>query len=449
VDLNDNSTFKNTSTLYGSASVAITDKITNEDPSTLVSKCSACFIFGGSSLLVNQETNDDNSTKTLYLAVDIKSKLVQADKKMNNALLGIDDSLLNVTKTQINFPNGDVYIGYAMDVINENGETETFPHGLGKMVCADGQFFEGEYLNGKRNGDFKHTAPDGTVYVGKFVNDARCGEGKLSKIMSDGVEHDIYSGTFKDDVFHGPGLLIEGNGNYYRGNFANNLKHGKGVFYDATTCKSIEGEWNKDVLYKGFTAALKISSFNGKSGGRFDSSDMSNTNTITGTYSGMVTNGIPDTPSGQDATCLYDDGSKYVGGFRAGRRSGFGTFTTPKGDQYVGKYIADKLNGSATWSSEAKGESFEGLWADHKPNGTGKYYYIDGSTYEGEWKDGKRHGKGTLTFSSNPSPRKQSLPRYEISYEGNWIEDAREGLGTINYSDGTILQATFKNNIPQ
>lgn len=449
VEITDNSNFISNNTLYGSASVPIIDKISNDDPNLLITKCSASFIFGGSRRLINIENNDDYATKTLYLAVDIKSKLVQAAKKVNNLLLGIDDSLLNVTKTQINYPNGDVYIGFAMDVTNENtNETETIPHGIGKMTFANGEYFEGEYKNGKRNGKFKHTTPSGIKFVGDFVNDLRNGEGKLSQII-DNVEKDIYTGSFKDDMYHGSGLLIEEGGNYHRGLFANNLKHGKGVFYNATLKKSIEGEWNKNILYKGFTAALKISSFNGKSGGNFDSTDSSNSNTISGVYSGMVTDGRPDTPFGQDATCLYDDGSKYVGGFRAGRRNGFGTFTTPKGDKYVGKYVADKLNGTASWSSEARGERFEGLWENHKPNGRGKYYYIDGATYDGEWKDGKRHGRGILVFSSNPSPRKRNMTKYEVSYNGDWVEDVKEGYGVIEYSDGSKVEAQFKSNIAQ
>jgi hypothetical protein len=335
-----------------------------------------------------------------------------------------------------------------MDVTDENSN-ETIPHGMGKMTCTNGDYFEGEYKNGKRNGKFKHTTSSGIIYIGDYVNDLRNGEGKLSQVV-DSIETDIYTGHFKDDMYHGSGLLIEENGNYHRGLFANNLKHGKGVFYNATLKKSIEGEWNKNILYKGFTAALKINSFNGKNGGNFDSTtDTSNSNNISGIYSGMVTDGIPDTPFGQDATCLYDDGSKYVGSFRAGRRNGVGTYTTSKGDQYIGKYVADKLNGSASWSSETRGERFEGLWENHKPNGHGKYYYIDGSTYEGNWKDGKRHGRGLLLYSTNPSPRKRNMEKYEISYNGDWNEDVKDGFGIIEYSDGSRIETKFKNNIAQ
>ncbi|MDP6032194.1 MAG: molecular chaperone Tir, partial [Alphaproteobacteria bacterium] len=62
-------------------------------------------------------------------------------------------------------------------------------------------------------------------------------------------------------------------------------------------------------------------------------------------------------------TIIYNDGKKYVGGWKGDRNLWSGPGTTPPG----------------------------------KPHGQGTATYPDGSTYVGEWKDGKKHGYGVYT----------------------------------------------------
>ena len=62
----------------------------------------------------------------------------------------------------------------------------------------------------------------------------------------------------------------------------------------------------------------------------------------------------------------YDDGDKYVGEFKNGKRNGQGTLTSVNGSIYEGEYKNDGRHGHATVTLP------------------------DGSIYVGEYKDGRQ-----------------------------------------------------------
>ena len=69
-------------------------------------------------------------------------------------------------------------------------------------------------------------------------------------------------------------------------------------------------------------------------------------------------------------TETYNDGDKYVGEWKNGKKHGQGTQTFPDGSKYVGE------------------------WKDGLLHGQGTLTFPDGGKYVGEFKDGKRW-KGT------------------------------------------------------
>ena len=71
-------------------------------------------------------------------------------------------------------------------------------------------------------------------------------------------------------------------------------------------------------------------------------------------------------------TAVYDNGDKYVGEFKNGKRHGQGTITSLDSHKYAGE------------------------WKNNKMNGKGFFTYSSGRTFIGLWKNGKRHGKGIL-----------------------------------------------------
>jgi len=70
---------------------------------------------------------------------------------------------------------------------------------------------------------------------------------------------------------------------------------------------------------------------------------------------------------GQETSVSYhwENGTKYMGEWKDGKKHGQGTETYPDGRKY------------------------EGEFKDGKQNGQGTYIYHDGRKYEGEWKNGR------------------------------------------------------------
>lgn len=67
----------------------------------------------------------------------------------------------------------------------------------------DGTLYQGEVVNGKKQGKGKLTSLDATLYEGQFENDKIKGEGVL--LLPDGLT--VYRGNFEGEKFHGKGVL--------------------------------------------------------------------------------------------------------------------------------------------------------------------------------------------------------------------------------------------------
>ena len=70
-------------------------------------------------------------------------------------------------------------------------------------------------------------------------------------------------------------------------------------------------------------------------------------------------------------TYVFDNGEKYIGEFKNGKRHGQGRHTFSTGDVYVGEFKDDKRNGHGT------------------------YNFISGGVYVGQFKNDMRNGRGT------------------------------------------------------
>ncbi|KAL7450227.1 hypothetical protein ACHAWC_002182, partial [Mediolabrus comicus] len=69
------------------------------------------------------------------------------------------------------YSDGDSYLGK----VDDNG----LKSGHGIFVCANGDFYNGDWLEGKRHGRGKLTWANGNVYEGDWLDDKRHGMGKL------------------------------------------------------------------------------------------------------------------------------------------------------------------------------------------------------------------------------------------------------------------------------
>lgn len=94
----------------------------------------------------------------------------------------------------IYYNDGNTYVG------ETNNQSQ--PHGKGKMTFTSSDFLDGNFKNGKLNGEGSYLL-DGERYVGDFVNDCRDGMGECT--YQDGTRYD---GEWKGDEWCGEGVLF-------------------------------------------------------------------------------------------------------------------------------------------------------------------------------------------------------------------------------------------------
>lgn len=116
---------------------------------------------------------------------------------------------------------------------------------------------------------------------------------------------------------------------------------------------------------------------------------------------------VPETiDNGLSDAVFYDNGSRYYGGMKDGKRNGRGIFFGYVGGRY------------------------EGEWKDDMRNGYGKSEDFMDYRYEGEWKDDRYNGFGTLKSA-------------DYKYKGEFVNGDPCGRGCIYYADGARLSGTF------
>ena len=98
--------------------------------------------------------------------------------------------------------------------------------GKGIFYYKNGDKYDGNFKDDKKEGKGSFFYNEkGEIYQGNFANDYPNGIGKY--FYKNG---DRYEGMFKDGKKHGEGILFFGNGGIYKGEFKNDLRHGKGEF---------------------------------------------------------------------------------------------------------------------------------------------------------------------------------------------------------------------------
>lgn len=100
----------------------------------------------------------------------------------------------------------------------------------------DNTVYEGDFVNGIREGIGKLKFNDGTVYEGEFKKGQFNGKGILKF-----CDNKQYEGEFKDGKMNGQGTFTWENGSKYIGEYVNGFKQGYGSFY-----------WNDDQYYDGY-----------------------------------------------------------------------------------------------------------------------------------------------------------------------------------------------------
>ncbi|KAL1139426.1 hypothetical protein AAG570_006410 [Ranatra chinensis] len=114
---------------------------------------------------------------------------------------------------------------------------------MGCALYPNGDYYEGEYRNGLRNGSGKYVFKNGARYIGHYHKGMKQGVGTF--IYPDGT---IYEGEWKADLKHGYGAYYYANDDVYEGQWRNGFQEGMGCY----TCREhpikYMGTWEKGKM---------------------------------------------------------------------------------------------------------------------------------------------------------------------------------------------------------
>jgi hypothetical protein len=254
-------------------------------------------------------------------------------------------------------------------------------HGNHGVLCeSDGRQYKGEWACGLKHGAGEEKMPDGCVYVGEFANGLREGVGTL--VNKEGEV--IYSGTWKDGLMNGEGVLYTSPSTNPSGAAA------AAPMLDTTETVAKESK-PKDEYHGTFVRGKK--SGHGKL-------IMANVNANgKGTMKGKW---LRDKPVDGEWRVTHEHGAIF---------SGFATCPASSSDR-----DAEELMDGAS-----------SIITTPLPNGFGTIKFKNGDLYSGQLIDGKREGRGVCVFSNGDR------------WDGTWNNDAVDvdGTGVLTLADGT------------
>lgn len=93
-------------------------------------------------------------------------------------------------------------------------------------------------------------------------------------------------------------------------------------------------------------------------------------------------------PTDNNISFTWKDGTTYNGEYLNGEANGFGTMVFPNIGTYTGYFVNGKREGLGTFKWNV-GDTYIGLWNSDKMHGNGTYTFADGYAIRGVWADNK------------------------------------------------------------
>jgi hypothetical protein len=212
-------------------------------------------------------------------------------------------------------------------------------HGKGEYVSKSFKY-EGEFLDGLKQGNGVYVWDNGDRYDGIFAQDRPDGRGKYH--FANG---DTYEGEVKAGVIVGRGTYATKAGDVFDGSFAGGKPHGVGVYRFANGDR-YEGEMDQGRL---------------QGRGRY----------------------------------ISKSGERIEAPFIDGKAQGIGSYFFANGDRYEGEITGGSLSGQGVYHYKA-GMRYEGEVRDGQPQGKGVFWFLDGSRFEGVFEKGLTHARGDM-----------------------------------------------------
>jgi hypothetical protein len=202
---------------------------------------------------------------------------------------------------------------------------------------------------------------------------------------------DIFEGEFKNNVRY-KGKYVYSNGTIYQGEYAEDGSkkgHGEQWFPSGNYYK---GQWSNDMM-------------NGP--GEFKTKEQT-----------LVGNFLNNKLHGKQNDIHFSDGSSYEGDMKNGLFCGKGMFLYANGDYYEGDFENHLYHGEGKLMKKSENNSYIGHFFNGQRSGYGIYTYSNGDIYKGEFLNGKRHGKGEFYFRTT-----------QDIFKGNYVNDKKHGEG--------------------
>ncbi|KAG9390350.1 MORN repeat [Carpediemonas membranifera] len=243
------------------------------------------------------------------------------------------------------------------------------------------------FANDEANGPVTWRLPTGDVFQGTMVDGQCCGFGVLRY-----DDTSVYEGEWKDDMFHGHGVLTKDTWSY-EGFFKEDNADGLGVRKDTDGVRA--GIFSNGT-FKGPPASIRYL-------------------------------GPEPTKSRCRTIVIYPDGHAYEGWVKGGVAHGEGVILFPSSQaanavcSITGKFKAGKCVGKAEVKF-CNGRVYNGETAEGKATGKGEIRFPDGAVYKGTVNDGARQGRGKLKFSDGSK------------YKGDWDNDRPHGCGKRTFT---------------
>ncbi len=301
----------------------------------------------------------------------------------------------------------------------------------------DRLIYEGEYLNGKRNGkgkEYDQNYYDILRYEGEYLNGIKNGKGKM--FYNNGTTS--FEGEFKD------GKIWNGKGYNLKNEIIYEIKEGKGYvkeyinYYDKLLL--IEGEYvNGERNGKG-----KKFHYNGNL--EFEG-EYKNGKIWTGKVYNRRYGGIYEIKEGKGFIKEFDECAYIIfeGEYVNGERNGKGIEYDEYGDiSYEGEYLNGKRNG---YGKEFVGDKlvYEGEYLKGKSNGYGKEYNNKRHLiFEGEYLNGyKRKGKSYI----NQRIEFEGEYLFGIKWNGKGYDETGKIIYELNNGNGKIKEYSYEGNL--
>lgn len=213
--------------------------------------------------------------------------------------------------------------------------------GNGQIRWASGDRYEGDIVQGQRQGQGSFAWASGQRYSGLWVNDQPQGKGQMRFANGDEYEGEVAQG-----LPSGQGRMRYASGDQFEGRFAGGKPDGQGVYRWASG-QRYEGPW------------------------------------------------LNEQPHGQ-GKLSFANGNVFEGELRQGKPEGTGALTFASGDRYEGTVSQGQPHGEGRyrWTN---GDQYSGQWQQGRKHGKGRMQWANGDAWEGRFENDGQSADGTLT----------------------------------------------------